>query len=178
MGCVTYNCDEITEHLKNDCEEFLQGGIPQVILLECNHTVTDPSNASQITANIAAGTATLIQNVKIGVDAASPVEIDSPISCQPPKLVNYDRSASYMDANVNSNNITLYDTCFSGRSFGGMIVYECGADQVTWYDSVLNMTGSRIIPNNDLEFQRFEGTVKWKSKTEGQIYAAPAGIFV
>lgn len=176
-NCINYNCDEITEHLKNDCEEFLQGGVSQVLLLECNHAITDPSNATQVNAAISDGTATLIQNVKLGIDAASPETVDSPIACRPPKLVNYTRTASWLDGNVNAQNVTFYNTAFNGRSFGGMIVYECSSGKVTWYDDAITLTGNRIIPNTDAEFQRFEGVATWKGINDGSIHDAPAGVF-
>lgn len=175
-NCVNYNCDELADHLKVDCEEFNLGGVPQVIVLECDHTITDPSNATQVQTNLDNGKAKLIQNVKFGVDAPSPIEIDSPIACQTPSVVNFDRSGTYVDANVTANNNNFYDS-LNGRSIGGLILYECDPGRITWIDAAVKFKGGRVIPVDNNDFQRYEGTFHWKKKTEPTIHSAPAGIF-
>lgn len=176
-NCPSYNCQSITTHLLNDCENEFQGGSDQIVLLLCGHTVTDPSNGTQINSNISNGKAVLIRNVKFGLDAPSPIEIESNISCRGPKVVTYDRTAPMIDSNVNSNNVTMYNQLLNGYTIAGIIFFECSANRVTWIDDLIRATGGRIMPNEDNEFQRFETVFKWRSKNEGQIYPAPAGVF-
>lgn len=164
----------------NDCAEEVLGGQDQMVLLDCDHQLTDPSNGTQLNAEITAGRAILIKNVKVGMDAASPVELDSNIANRTPTLVNYDRSLSYIDGNINNHNVnTFYPTWFNGRTLGGIIIYENGNDTkaVTWINKPCRATGSRIIPPDNNEFQRFEGTIKWRSIDEPRRYAAPTGVF-
>jgi len=184
MNCLNYDCNETLEdHLPNDCGEEFQGGSNGLVLLECNHQLTDPSSATQINAEIAAGRAKLVRNIKLGINAPSSVSIESNIGCESTKVVTYDRSGTLIDGNVNSQNIDFYNTVFAGRRFGGMIFHECGTEEsadgarVTWIDKVLSFTGGRVFPSANTEFQRFEGTFNWRSKIEGQIYPAPTGIF-
>jgi hypothetical protein len=177
-NCYNYNCDDpLGDHLLNDCGNEKQGGIKDAIILECNHQLTDPSNATQIETEIAAGRATLVLNLKIGIDAPSPVEVEPQVACSTPKVVTYDRTASWVDGNVNGTNIDFYNNLTGGQAKGGVILHECGADEVTWIDDEVRWVGGRVVPNNDNEFQRFEATVKWRSKTDSGIYATPAGIF-
>ena len=179
-NCIDYNCNDLEIHLMNDCAEELLGGQDQVILLDCDHTVTDPSDGASILANISAGTAFLVQNVKVGLDAPSPIEQDSNIANRPSKLVNYDRTLSYVDGNINNHNVnTFYPSWLTGRALGGMIVYENGNDTkaVTWIDAPIYATGGRILPPDNNEFQRVEVVGKWKSKTDPKRYNAPTGVF-
>ena len=178
-NCIDYNCsDPLGLHLLNDCGDELQGGVKHAIILECDTTLTDPSNGTEVLAEIAAGRATLVKNVKIGMPAASPIKISSNVACSTDKLVTYDRTLTWVDGNVNDNNITeFYNNLLAGQSKGGLIIYECGADQVTWIDDEVRFTGSRIIPDSDNEFQRFEATVEWRNKLDSMIYTTPTGVF-
>lgn len=180
-NCVNYNCeDDLGEHTLNDCGEELLGGVKDTILLECDHTITDPSNATQVQANIDSGKATLLKNVQYEMPAASPVLVDSTVACSTQKVARYERTLNYIDGNVNDANIDFYNEVNSTRSFGGVILHECAADQITWIDEEVRFQGSRIIPNNNNEFQTFTGIGSWETapdNVDGNIYATPAGIF-
>jgi len=171
-NCINYNCTELPDHVQNDCNSILKGGVDAVIVLECGHSITDPSNATQINDAITAGKATLIEAVKYSVEAASPIEIDSDVACQAPRTINYDRAGTYLDANVSDINIDFYNELNDGRNFGGLILHECDADEITWIDDAVRFSGSRVIPNDNNDRQRFEGGFKWKSLVEGSIRQA------
>jgi hypothetical protein len=182
-NCLNYDCnDPIGIHLPNTCGEELLGGGSGLLLLECDNQLVDPSNASQIQAEIAAGRAHLVKNVKIGIEAPSPVEIDSNVAGGTTKLVTYDRTLTLIDGNVSNNNISFYDSVFGGRVFGGAIIYLVGTEEssqtlVYYVDDAINFTGGLTIPNNDNEFMTFNGNGKWRKKTMGTLINAPVGIF-
>ena len=183
-NCINYNCaDDIGEHVENTCGEELLGGSSQMVLLECNHQVTDPSNGTQIAAEIAAGRANLLTNLKVSIAKPSPVEVDSNVACGTSKLVTYDRTGTLIDGNVNANNITFYNAVFGGRAFGGAILYLCGTseadsgEKVEWIDSTVTFTGGKVLPEDNNSFQRFEGDFKWRKKDGQMLYANPVGIF-
>lgn len=151
-----------------------------MVLYDCAASITDPSNGTAILAAVAAGNAVIIQNIKVGLDAPSPQEIDSNIANRVPKLVNYDRTATVVDGNVNQQNVnTFYASLFAGRTLGGAIIYENGNDTkaVTWIDAPIQCVGGRILPPDNTEFQRFEYQMKWKKKTDPTRHSAPAGVF-
>lgn len=178
--CIDYECGDLENHVLNDCEEERLGGSDQIIILDCDHQLTDPSNGTEVLAEISAGRAVLVQNVKFGMDLPSAVEVASNISGRSDKLVNYDRSATMMDGNVNPDNIDFYNSILNGRSVGGIIFLESGDPEdpkVTWIDAAIRGIGGRIVPNENNEFQRFETTFKWRKKSEPQIYDMPAGVF-
>ena len=178
-NCIDYNCSDLEDHVKNDCEDERQGGSDQMIILDCDHQLTDPSSAAEINAEIAAGRAKLVQNIKLGWDVPTAVTVDSNIAGRTPKVVNYDRTGQIMDGNVNQFTNTFWDSLNNGRAVGGMIVYESGngGDKVTWIDAAIQFQGGRTLPNTDTEFQRYEETFTWRSLTEPAIYDSPTGIF-
>lgn len=177
MSCVSYNCDPLQTHLLNNCENENTGGFPHVIIYDCSATTTDYSNPTTVAADIAAGRAVLVRNVKIGFPAASAVNIDSNIACRTPKVVNYDRSMSLIDGNVNSQNIVFYNSIFSGRAIKAIQAYNCDTGKTFVVEGNITSQGSLILPDSDNEFMRFEGTFSWKSINNPVIYNAPAGIF-
>lgn len=174
--CIDLNCPAFAAQVLSDCGEVSVGGADAVIFIACNTTVTDPSDEVEINALITAGTAEVFKNLKIGIDAPSPIEIDPVVACGPAKTINYERSGTYEDWNINAGNITAYADVLSGRSFGGLIIRECEG-RVTYINAEVTFQGGRVIPNNNNEGQRIEASFKWKSKVEPTIHAEPAGIF-
>jgi hypothetical protein len=183
-NCLNYDCnDPLGTHLPNDCGEELLGGGSGMLLLECNHQLTDPTSAAQVTAEIAAGRAHLLLNLKVGLDAPSPVEIDSNVAGGTTKLVTYDRTGTLIDGNVSANNVSFYNGVFGGRVFGGALVYIVGTQEATggektfFIDAPVNFTGGVTMPNNNNEFITFNGTFKWRLRDMPSLETAPAGIF-
>lgn len=180
-NCINYNCDDLQPHLLNqDCGDPLLGGLSDAVLFDCDHTVTDFTNGTQVLANIAAGKAWKVQNIKVGIPAGNPVEIDSLKACGTQTLVTYERTGTWVDGNVNNFNITdFYNPLFRGRSIGGMILKECGAgdSKVTLIDHEITFRGDRIIPDNNKELQKFEATFSWKSKDMNERINEPVGVF-
>ena len=179
-NCITYNCSELEDHEYLDCGDLLLGGIPGAVFLDCNHELTDPTSAAQINAEVAAGRAKIVLNVMIGVPAASDITVPRLIAGRPDTVVNRTRTFTIKDENVTPNNVTFYNSLWGGRELGGVILYEGeDNDQVTWIDKSVTGTGSRIIPENTTEQQRFEGTFTWLQKEEPAIHQpAPVGIFI
>ncbi len=181
-NCANYGCDPLEAYVLNECQKILLGGFDAAILLECNHQITDPSNATQINAALNNGTATLISEASFSLEAATPVTVDTLVPCQPPRTVNYTRTGLYKNQNVNSQNVDFHNILFGGRSFGGLIIRMCsetdsGTGKVYWIDQAVSFTGSLVGPPNNTDLQRFEGTYTWNSKTNPAQYDEPAGIF-
>jgi hypothetical protein len=177
--CINYNCqDELGAHLLNNCGYERQGGASQVIFIECGSTLSTIS-ASAINSLVTAGNATIVKNINISYDYASPVEVEANVPCQPSRVVNYNREGTFIDRNVNSSNVNFYNDIFKGRKFAGMLIFECGNEdepKVKFIDAVITITGSDRLPNNNNEFQDFKGTFKWQSLNMPSIHDKPVGI--
>lgn len=182
--------DPLGDYELPECTNDPVGGMSAVIWLECDHQLTESDFlagpvdlGTAINAEITAGRAHLVERCSFTLEAASEVTQDSLVPCEVPSLVTYERSGNYINPNVTQTNITFHNNLFDGRNFGGVIAYECGYDDstetkyVTWVDASVKVTGSRIVPSANTEFQRFEGVAKWKSKYNPQRYEAPTGVF-
>jgi hypothetical protein len=182
-NCINYNCDDaLGTYTELNCGYTLPGGSNAALFLECTHVITDASNATQVAAAIADGTATLVTGASFSIEAPSPQLIASKVPCKPDSVSTYTRTGAYYNPNVSAANSEFHSTMFAGRKFGGMILYECGAnnagfEQVTWIDSQIIVTGGRILPNTNKDEQRYEGTFSWESISDPTIAATPAGIF-
>lgn len=183
-NCIDYNCDDaFGTYNEAECGEELVGGMNAAVLLACNHQLTDPSSASEISAEIAAGRAVLVTGASFSIEPATPNTQESIVPCRPASVSTYNRTGVYKNPNISFENIEFHQGIFKGKKLGGIILYECGTEdalngaQVTWIDSVVTFTGSRIVPGVTTEKQRFEGAFSWISQTDPQVYAAPAGIF-
>lgn len=183
-NCINYECDDVLGlHTLNTCGEELLAGGSGMVLLECNHQLTDASNATQILAEIAAGRATLLDNVKIGLDEPSPIQVDSNIVGSTQTLISYNRSGTMTDSNVSDLNRAFYDKVYGGRQFGGAIIYIKGTEEsaqtlVTWIDAPLRFTGGLPIQNNNDQIMVFNGKFTWRMKDMPTLPNAPVGIFV
>lgn len=182
-NCVNYNCfdDPLDEYHENECGEALPGGACSIILLECNHQMTDPT-ANQINTEIQQNRATLITGCYIDITAPTPIMSTTVIACKEPKPITYERGGVYKNENVSADGVEFHKPMFAGRTFGGMIIYEWGTKdsitpQITWIDEAITFTGGRILPGLASENQRFEGAYKYKAKYDADIYPVPAGIF-
>lgn len=182
-NCIDYGCgDPLDDYNQNICNEKVLGGLGAMIVLFCNHTITDPSNGTQILANITAGRAKLISGMMATIEAPTPIQIDPYVPCQTQDTINYDRTGTYKNGNVSSNNDEFHNTLFAGKPFGGLILYNCSSDSsgnnwVDWITSAVKFNGGKIIPANDNEAQRYEGTFAWREINGPVRYAAPTGVF-
>lgn len=177
-NCINYNCNDVLDtHVPVDCGDYPLGGISAAIILACNHQLLDPSNGTQVNAEIAAGRAWLVENIKVSIAEPSAVLVPNPVACRQDRLINYDRTGTWQDGNVNEDNVSWYTTLFSGQSFGGVIFRECAESRITFIDDEVTWTGGRLVPDSDNENQLFNGSFAWRSKVEPDIYAEPAGVF-
>lgn len=181
-NCPDYGCDPLGTYVLNECSEILLGGFDQALFLECNHQITDPSNATQIQSALSDGTATLVSGASFSIEAPTAVKVDTLVACQPQRIVTYNRTGVYRNQNVNPTNIDFHAPIERGRTFGGLIIRMCsetdsGTGYVYWIDATVNMEGGLIGPPNNTELQRFEFTMNWIAKNGPSMHAEPAGIF-
>jgi hypothetical protein len=183
-NCISYDCqDALGDYVSNSCGEELLAGISGMVLLECNNQLTDPSNATQINAEIAAGRAVLVDGIKVGFDAPSPVQVESNTVGATQKTVTYNRQGTLIDGNVSIINTAFYDKVFGGRVFGAAIMYIKGTEdstdgaKVAFIDAPINFTGGLPIKNNNDENMIYTGTFTWRKLTMPTLAAAPVGIF-
>lgn len=181
MGCTNYNCSDISPQVLNDCGNPLEGGIDQAVAFDCDATTTDYTNGTTIAADIAAGRAVLFKNIKVGINAPSPNEIDPLVAGQPSRAVNYDRTATWTDANVNTSSSAAYDTIdeASGITVKAILFHLASGEQCILVDPPKGSTfsGGLDVPDNTSDASKYVYNVKWKDPNNPTIQAVPSGVF-
>lgn len=182
-NCTNYGCDEVLgTYNENECGLEIPGGGDAALLLECNHTITDPSNEAQIAANVAAGLAHRVTGVSITIEKATPNILNTNVPCKPNSVIGYSRTGTYYNPNVSGPNVTFHNTLMGGKKFGGAIVHLCGADNagipsVLWIDAQIVISGSLILPGSNKEAMRFEGDWSWEDIDNPMMYEMPTNFF-
>ena len=178
MSSCNYNCDnQLGAYVENNCQLELDGGSDQALFLECGHGIIDPSSYSQVNAAIVAGKARLVSGASFGIPAASANKQASKVPCRADTLLSYNRTITYYNPNISQTNSTFHKQLFAGHKVAGLIIYECGADQITFINEDILFTGSRVLTETQDEKQYYGGTGEFKSINDPLIHNKPAGIF-
>lgn len=182
-SCVTYNCDNLTSHEASaeSCLGPRNGGSAQLLWVECGVTVTDPTDGTEINNLITAGDAGLIENVKAGIDAPTPVTIASTTACGTERTINLDYTGTIEDYNVTEANTTFWGTLAKGRTIGGLMLYICEQDgyanKIVWIDAEITFSGGLVVPNTNEEAIRYELTFAFRKNGPLEYLDAPTGVF-
>lgn len=185
MACQSYYCASLEEQVLTECGELLQGGGDQVVVFSCGNTPTDPTDGTEIAALITAGDAILFQNIKFGIAKASPQDAPVTVAGQTPRTTTYERTATWMDYNVNTSSDPAYDSInsASGQVVGGLLIHLAGegvAETTCIYvapNKGIQFKGSKVMPDDTNDAIRYEYDLSWKSQADAQVVAAPTGVF-
>lgn len=182
--CIDYNCDEgsLGTYHENDCGKEFSGGISQAVIFYCGHQLTDPTDGVAVLAEITAQRAQLVTGASFSIDDPQGQETESIVPCRPPSVTTYKRAGTYANPNVNSDNDDFHDILFSGKKFGGLLLYECqsnadGFPQCKWIDEVITFKGGLTVPGKTTDKQAYKGTFAWESLGNPKTVATPAGVF-
>jgi hypothetical protein len=178
--CPSYYCgdewDDITSAL---CPERKNGGIAFAILLRCGIldadivSDSDPNalDLAKVQALIDGNDAKALPFIQVTIDAPSPVTANVYDPCNPEQTINYDRTLTIVDPNVNEVRRKFWSSVNSANLFanGGMFLYECDAERWTWIPVSMSIEGGRVSPENNGELQRFELVAKWRDPDDAPI---------
>lgn len=152
----------------------MQCGIERAdITDDADDTILD---GDKINALIAAGTIKKVPNIRVTINTPSEITADSFDPCEGDEAVNYDRSLTWEDANVNSDRIAFYNSINSasgGVPIGGVILEECDSGEYTVVFAKLKFSGGRNSPQQNTERQRFEFNVTYRGVGDDPNFAAP-----
>ena len=125
----SYNCIDLDNHDKIQCGKFPKGGISTMAILECDHTITDFSSATQWQDAIDDREAVLIEPIRgIFPEAAEIVGVN-PTACGSQDILDgFDNTFTWMDFNVSSSNDNFYNEVNQRSSF--LVWYECDTDKI------------------------------------------------
>lgn len=187
MGCISYNCQDLEEHVVNTCGETMKGGGREVLIFTCDSATLaadDFDNDTLINQDIADGKAVLVQEIKVGWSAPSPVDQGATyIAGNLPKTVTYDWTGTWMDENVSAVNDASYESinASSGFNAGAILVKNTDEDTngllIVPTSGALLFKGGLINPDDNTDDVHYEYNIVWKSTESPKVQTLPTGIF-
>lgn len=181
-NCATYNCQSLTtfESTLENCATYRAGGSSSIILLACGHQITDPTDLAAVEAEIAAGRAWRMENVKVGLAAQSPETVAPVTSCGTERVINNVYQATIFASQVSSDNSTFINALTSGYVLGGIMLGVCPTDGLTdlilYSDSEVAVQGGLVLPDTNSDVIRYEMTATFK--TQGvEVFEDTEGVF-
>lgn len=179
--CASYNCQtlNIFESTLANCATFRAGGSSSIILLACGHTITDPTDLEAIDADIAAGLAWRMENIKVGIAAGTPETVAPVTSCGTERVINNTYTATVFASQVSPENSEFVNALTSGYVLGGVIFGVCPTDGLTdmllYVDAEVAAQGGLVLPDTNGDLIRYEFTLAWKGNVE--VFSDTEGVF-
>jgi len=180
----------IGNYSRLDCPDYTKGRINAFAWIDCATTITDFSDATQWNTDISSGLVKVFSGDGINgnIPDGSVVEQDDPTPCRGPIPTSVDMVANIMIHNVTDLNNTFIQT-LNGKP--GFFAYRrCGSSQIEIVSGIEDGAGREDsvctfmftppnIPDNDNDYRRYAGTVKWKPDIDNLplIVDEPALIF-
>lgn len=180
-NCDSYNCQSLNtwESTLDNCATYRAGGSSSIILLACDHTITDPTDLAAIEAEIAAGRAWRMENVKVGFAPGSPETVAPVTSCGTERVINNTYSVTIFASQVSSDNTTFINALTSGYVIGGLIFGVCPTDGLTdmliYADAEISFQGGLVLPDTNADVIRYEMTATFKGNVE--TFTDTEGVF-
>lgn len=180
-NCASYNCQSLTtwESTLDNCATYRAGGSSSIIILACNHQITDPTDLVAVGAEIAAGRAWRMENVKVGFSPGSPETVASVTSCGTERVIKNTYSATIFASQVSEENSTFINALTSGYVTGGLMFGVCPTDGLTdmliYVDAEISYQGGLVLPDTNSDVIRYEMTANWKGNAE--VYEDTEGVF-
>lgn len=188
-NCPPYGCfDPWTDAGELElCPTQKTGGINAAVLLRCGITPadvlddynTDLLDNDKIEALIANGDAKLVTGIQVTLNAPSEITAATGDPCNPESAINYDRSATWQDYNVNRVRSLFYDSinAVGGYPLGGVILNHCEENMTTYIDGRIRLSGGRQSPEDNTTSAFYEFNVTWRSKKDAGLFDQSLDVF-
>lgn len=178
-GC-NYGCATLADHQQVICNEYPLGGISAAALLECDHTITDFSNAVEWQANIDNRKAFIFKEIKGDIPTAAPASIENPVGCGTAQVpIGMDNTLHWRDSNVLASNDDLYANV-NGRKMI-VVFFMCEQEQIRVSSKAATITAIPVtVPGGNREVQYYDVSAMFYSKKNiipMSLYTAPEAIF-
>jgi len=180
-NCASYNCQALStwESTLDNCATYRAGGSSSILILACDHLITDITDLQAVNIEIAAGRAWRMENVKVGLNPGSPETVAPVTSCGTERVINNTYSATIYASQVSSSNATFINSLTSGYVTGGLAFGVCPTDGLTnmilYADAEVSYQGGLVLPDLSSDVIRFEMTATFKGNVE--IFADVEGVF-
>jgi hypothetical protein len=169
------------------CPSRRTGGINAAILFKCGVEIEDITvdedldllDNEKIEALITSGDARLVQGIQVTLNAPSAITAATGDPCNPESAVNYDRSLTWQDFNVNRQRGKFYNSINAVQGFplGGVLLNHCEADTTTLILGNVKFSGDVNSPENNTENMRYEFEVTWRQKNNVELFEQSLDAF-
>ncbi len=181
-GC-SYNCTELPDHQRIECNEYFKGGILAIGVLDCDHEITDFTDQAELQNEIDLGRLKIIKGVKGIFPPTEPQEGESPTACGAQTILDgFNNTLTFKDFNVSAANNDFYEKLNARQT--EVIWFECQeVDGVNYLKHVVQTaTWTALAPQVDelnTVKQFFDVKAVWSSNTDEfpALFQAPPGIF-
>lgn len=174
----SYSCfDNLPDYSENVCEINKLTGISAVAVIDNDYTFTDPTDAAEWQAAIAAGDVKIIKEIKATYPEAEAVTITNPRRGTPDILTKFNHTLSVMDANVSSDNDDFYERMnLIGKFTIGIYYYE--EDEIRMVEQPCRCVATPAKADEN-DVQQYVVTFNWQSAPNEfpVLYTAPVGVF-
>jgi hypothetical protein len=180
MPSCNYNCTELPEHEKIQCGAYRKGGISAIGVLECDHSITDFTNATQTNQAINNGKLTIIKGIKAEFPNPTPIEGENPVACGATTIFDgLEYVVNIKDFNVTGSNDSFYESLNKRTSY--LVLYYCQEEEIRVVEKQVSWTAlPAMSPESNREKQMYTVTAKWTSNVDEfpTLYNAPANMYV
>jgi len=183
--CSTYCATSFPEHTVNECNTTIGAGVKNMIVFNCQSeaAANDDFTEATINADIAAGYATLIKDIKSGSAAVTPNPVSAVyVSGNVAGTKNYTVDITLADQNVSIDNDAAYQelNATTGTEIAAVLsdLVEAGTNCVVYKPiSSFSMTGGLVVAEDDADVLHYEFTLSGKSKYGPELVLRPANVF-
>ena len=165
MSAVT-NCQALGAHTDLACAQPKKlGGYSAVGILKPGQTtITDYTNATQISAAITNGDIRIVKNITGQYENPAPQQGANPIGCGPDQIpYTYSNKFKWDDYAVGAANDEFYDEL--KYTNGGLVVYNCNEKELQVYDGRVDYTVLYTGPQRQKEAQFYSTSAEWLART-------------
>lgn len=162
------------------CFSRKPAGINQAIIFKCgvvredivDDVDNDKLDEDKIDALITAGDAKYVPGVQITINAPSALNAPSGNPCIGETAINYDRSLTWQDFNVNRNRNEFYNSINAAKGFpiGGVLLKHCAENQITYIEGDVKFNGGLQSPEQSSDAQFFEFDVTWRNVDNPELF--------
>lgn len=182
-SCNQYCAEELTDfEYVIECGSAHPAGASNIIVVICDDLISDPFNATQLLAAIAAGDAFKVEGVRFGSTAPTPTPGPKLTSCGVESVLYQTHAINWTDYNYTQVNNLNYERLGNGLRPKGVLAIDCTKtgwdDTARYYASNtggIQLSGGLVSPDDDNEASRFELAGSFKGTID--IGTAPTGIF-
>ncbi len=172
------NCATLPDHIETACQKYKKGGFPSLAIIDEDHTITDWTNGSQWSSNIASGKIKIVNRIKAAISDPSAIKSDNPVACGAQQILDgFDWKFSCTDGNRNVFNDSFYTNLNNKAAF--VALWNKDENEILVIDREVVFTCNPNYPDSNRAHQFYKIEGDWVSPKDWfpGTHSAPTGVF-